>query len=78
VAGRQRRGLRNARRTGRWTHADLQARIDEPWFDAAGFLLTNVRVLLGYHWTKVHATASARCTCWHRTAGQGLGSRAAC
>jgi mycothiol synthase len=40
---------------GSWTHADLQARIDEPWFDAAGFLLA-VRdgELLGYHWTKVH------------------------
>lgn len=41
---------------GRWTEADLRARIDEPWFDAAGFLLA-VDIadnLLGYHWTKVH------------------------
>lgn len=40
---------------GRWTAADLQARIDEPWFDATGFLLAERDGdLLGYHWTKVH------------------------
>ncbi len=40
---------------GRWTQADLQARIDEPWFDAAGFLLADRDgELLGYHWTKMH------------------------
>jgi len=40
---------------GRWTAADLQARIDESWFDAAGFLLAERDGdLLGYHWTKVH------------------------
>lgn len=41
---------------GRWTSADLRARRDEPWFDAAGFLLAvdPAGHLLGFHWTKVH------------------------
>jgi mycothiol synthase len=41
---------------GRWTEADLQARIDEPWFEAAGFLLAErAGELLGFHWTKIHS-----------------------
>ena len=41
---------------GHWTETDLQARLDESWFDAAGFLLAERDGrLLGYHWTKVHA-----------------------
>jgi mycothiol synthase len=41
---------------GRMTEADLQARIDEPWFDAEGFLLAvDIQdTVLGFHWTKVH------------------------
>jgi mycothiol synthase len=41
---------------GNMTRADLDARMAEPWFDPAGFLLavdSNDR-LLGFHWTKVH------------------------
>ena len=41
---------------GRWTEADLRARIDEPWFDPEGFLLAvDIEdTLLGFHWTKAH------------------------
>jgi mycothiol synthase len=40
---------------GRWSAADLRARMDEPWFDPAGFLLArraDTGQLLGFHWTK--------------------------
>ncbi|MFJ6001498.1 mycothiol synthase [Arthrobacter sp. NPDC092385] len=47
---------------GATTRADLEARMDEDWFDADGFLLA-VRQqdgsLLGFHWTKIHAGAGS-------------------
>jgi len=42
---------------GGWTARDLHARLAEPWFDAAGFIIAERvadKAMLGFHWTKVH------------------------
>jgi mycothiol synthase len=44
-----------------WSLADIQAREREPWFDPAGFVLTEVDGrLAGFCWTKVHDATEPR------------------
>ena len=40
---------------GGWARADLEQRLQQPWFDPQGFLLAFDDIgLAGFHWTKVH------------------------
>ncbi|OMC31668.1 mycothiol synthase [Mycobacterium sp. GA-1841] len=45
---------------GGWTEREIAERRDEPWFDPAGLFEAfdaQTGVLLGFHWTKVHAAS---------------------
>jgi mycothiol synthase len=40
---------------GNWALADLENRMAEPWFDAAGFfLVVDASEIIGFCWTKIH------------------------
>lgn len=44
-----------------WTLEDLLARMAQPWFDPAGFLLAERDgALIGFHWTKIHEPADGQ------------------
>ena len=47
---------------GALTLTDLQARMEEPWFDPAGFFLAvnDADEILGFHWTKTHPARSGQ------------------
>jgi mycothiol synthase len=47
---------------GGWTDSDIAGRVGEPWFDPEGLFLAfdeATGLLLGFHWTKVHAHQAA-------------------
>jgi mycothiol synthase len=44
---------------GNWTEDDILVRLEESWFNAAGFFIavdTQTDIILGFHWTKVHGS----------------------
>ncbi|POH56920.1 mycothiol synthase [Arthrobacter glacialis] len=47
---------------GSLTRSDLRARMDEDWFDPAGFFLAvnGADEILGFHWTKIHPARSGQ------------------
>ncbi|MFL4473244.1 mycothiol synthase [Paeniglutamicibacter sp. MACA_103] len=57
---------------GALTLEDLAARMEEDWFDPAGFLLAvdEAGSILGFHWTKVHPAVSSPTTGEHQAIGE--------
>jgi mycothiol synthase len=46
---------------GGWTEETLRSRMDEPWFDPAGFLIHDRDGrMAGFCWTKVHSNTQPR------------------
>ena len=62
-----------------FSRADLDARMAEPWFDPAGFLVsTDADGLTGFHWTKRHPDGKGEVyilATHPRAQGTGLGRR---
>ena len=59
---------------GRWTSADLQQRMAQPWFDPRGFFVAfrNGR-MVGFHWTKIEEGTGEIYVLGIRPAEQGSG-----
>jgi mycothiol synthase len=40
---------------GNWVMADLENRMNEPWFDSKGFFIATIdKKIVGFCWTKIH------------------------
>lgn len=67
---------------GGWSRADLEKRLEQPWFDPGGFLLAfDAQGLAGFHWTKVHHGSIGEVYVLGvapRAQGSGLGSALTC
>jgi mycothiol synthase len=56
---------------GGWQRDDLEQRIREPWFSAAGFLMAwRGERLAGFHWTKVHGGTTSSAGHQHHPIGE--------
>lgn len=56
---------------GRWTLADLEQRLCEPWFSADGFLVAwQHERMVGFHWTKVHGRLESESDHQHQPIGE--------